>query len=51
MAEINPKVKAQLVEAKALKIIGEENVFVSEPKIGASIVDAIAEANDWLKKR
>ncbi len=51
MAEINPNVKKQLVEAKALKIIGEENVFVSEPKIGASIVDAIAEANEWLKKR
>ena len=51
LAEIHPKVKEQLVEVGALEIIGEENVFLSEPTIGASIVDAIDEANDWLKKR
>ncbi len=50
LAEIHPKVKEQLVEVGALDIIGEENVFLSEPTIGASIVNAIAEAHDWLKK-
>ncbi|WP_455369435.1 SulP family inorganic anion transporter [[Eubacterium] cellulosolvens] len=51
LAEIHPNVREQLEKTEALKIIGEENVFISQPIIGASIFDAIAEANDWLKKR
>lgn len=51
LAEIHPNVKEQLEKTETLKIIGEENIFVSQPTIGASVNDAIAEANDWLKKR
>jgi SulP family sulfate permease len=51
LAEIHPNVKKQLEKTETLKIIGEKNVFVSQPTIGASIIDAIAAANDWLKKR
>ncbi|MGB6680688.1 MAG: SulP family inorganic anion transporter, partial [Candidatus Bathyarchaeia archaeon] len=51
LAEIHPNVKEQLEKTDTLKIIGEENIFVSQPTIGASVTDAIAEANDWLKKR
>ena len=32
-----------------LKVIGEENVFVATPQLGAALNQAVAAANAWLQ--
>jgi hypothetical protein len=33
-----------------LKVIGEENVFVATPQLGAALNQAVAAATEWLDK-
>jgi hypothetical protein len=52
VAGVNPKVKAQLDRTETSnKVLGKENVFVSETTLGASTRDAYAAAEQWLREQ
>ena len=45
---VDPVVRDQLAKTGVLKVIGEENVFVATPQLGAALNQAVAAANAWL---
>ncbi len=45
---VDPLVRDQLAKTGVLATIGEENVFVATPQIGAALNQAVAAANAWL---
>jgi len=45
---VDPLVRDQLAKTGVLKLIGEENVFVATPQLGAALNQAVAAANTWL---
>ncbi len=47
---VDPDVRDQLAKTGILKVLGEENVFVATPQLGASLNQAVAAANAWLGK-
>jgi sulfate permease, SulP family len=48
---VDPAVRDQLARTGALKVIGEENIFLATPQLGAALNQAIAVATDWLGQR
>ena len=47
---VDPVVRDQLAKTGVLKVLGEENVFVATPQLGAALNQAVAAANAWLDK-
>jgi SulP family sulfate permease len=47
---VDPAVRAQLAETGMLEVLGEENVFVATPQLGAALNQAVAAATEWLDK-
>ena len=47
---VDPVVRDQLAKTGMLKVIGEENVFVATPQLGAALNQAVAAATEWLDK-
>jgi SulP family sulfate permease len=47
---VDPAVVDQLAKTGMLKVIGEENVFVATPQLGAALNQAVAAATEWLDK-
>ena len=45
---VDPLVRDQLAETGVLELIGDENVFVATPQLGAALNQAVAAANAWL---
>ncbi len=45
---VDPLVREQLAKTGALKLIGDENVFVATPQLGAALNQAVAAADAWL---
>jgi SulP family sulfate permease len=45
---VDPLLRDQLAKTGVLKLIGEDNVFVAEPQLGAALNAAVAAANAWL---
>ncbi len=45
---VDPVVRDQLAKTGMLKLIGDENVFVATPQLGAALNQAVAAANIWL---
>ena len=45
---VDPLVRDQLTKTGVLKFIGDENVFVATPQLGAALNLAVAAANAWL---
>jgi hypothetical protein len=45
---VDPLVRDQLAKTGMLELIGDENVFVATPQIGAALNKAVAAANAWL---
>ncbi|HYN59469.1 MAG TPA: SulP family inorganic anion transporter [Rubrivivax sp.] len=45
---VDPLLRDQLAKTGVLRLIGEENVFVAEPQLGAALNAAVAAANAWL---
>ena len=45
---VDPAVRDQLAKTGVLKLIGDENVFLATPQIGAALNQAVAAANAWL---
>jgi len=45
---VDPQVRDQLAKTGVLRLIGEENIFVAEPQLGAALNAAVAAANAWL---
>ncbi len=45
---VDPAVRDQLAKTGVLKLIGEENVFLATPQIGAALNQAVAAASAWL---
>jgi len=45
---VDQVVRDQLAKTGVLKLIGEENVFVATPQLGAALNKAVAAANTWL---
>jgi hypothetical protein len=43
-------VRDQLAKTGVLELIGEENVFVATPQLGAALNQAVAAANAWLAR-
>ena len=48
LVEVHPHVKQQMEQAKVIEIVGEENVFIAHPILGASIEEALVKADEWL---
>ena len=48
---VDPAVQEQLAKTGVLKLIGEENVFVATPQLGAALNRAVAAAQSWLGQR
>jgi SulP family sulfate permease len=48
---VDPAVRDQLARTGALKVIGEENIFVATPQLGEALNRAIAVATEWLGQR
>ncbi len=48
---VDPLVRDQLAKTGVLKFIGDENVFLATPQLGAALNQAIAAANTWLAQR
>ena len=46
---VDPAVRDQLAKTGVLKLIGEENVFLATPQLGAALNQAVAAANAWLR--
>jgi SulP family sulfate permease len=47
---VDPAVRDQLAKTGVLELIGEENVFVATPQLGAALNQAVAAATEWLDK-
>jgi sulfate permease, SulP family len=47
---VDPIVRDQLAKTGILKVIGEENVFVATPQLGAALNLAVAAATAWLAR-
>ena len=45
---VDPAVLDQLTKTRVLTVIGEENVFLATPQLGAGLNQAVAAANAWL---
>jgi SulP family sulfate permease len=45
---VDPVVREQLAKTGALKLIGDENVFVATPQLGEALNRAVAAAHAWL---
>ena len=45
---VDPLVRAQLAKTGVLGLIGDENVFLATPQLGAGLNQAVAAANAWL---
>ena len=45
---VDAVIRDQLAKTGALKLIGEENVFMATPQIGEALNQAVAAANAWL---
>jgi SulP family sulfate permease len=45
---VDSLVRDQLAKTGVLKLIGDENVFVATPQLGAAFNQAVAAANTWL---
>ena len=45
---VDPLVREQLAKTGVLKLIGDENVFVATPQLGAALNQAVAVATVWL---
>jgi len=45
---VDPVVRDQLARTGVLKLIGEENVFLATPQLGAALNQAVAVATAWL---
>jgi SulP family sulfate permease len=45
---VEPGVRDQLAKTGALKVIGEENVFLATSELGAAVNAAVADARAWL---
>jgi SulP family sulfate permease len=45
---VDPLLRDQLAKTGVLSLIGEDNVFVAEPQLGAALNAAVAAANAWL---
>jgi SulP family sulfate permease len=45
---VDPVVRDQLAKTGVLKLIGDENVFVATPQLGAALNRAVAAANAWI---
>jgi SulP family sulfate permease len=45
---VDPAVRDQLAKTGVLKLIGEENVFLATPQLGAALNQAVAAATAWL---
>jgi SulP family sulfate permease len=48
LAGVDPAVRDQLAKTGVLKVIGEENVFLATPQLGAAMNQAAAAAYAWL---
>ena len=48
---VDPVVRDQLAKTGMLKVLGEENVFVATPQLGAALNQAVAAATEWLDQR
>jgi SulP family sulfate permease len=48
---VDPAVRDQLARTGALRVIGEENIFVATPQLGEALNQAIAVATEWLGQR
>jgi hypothetical protein len=48
LAGINDRVQEQLAETDLLELIGAENVFLSGPRFGAAVEQALTAAEEWL---
>jgi MFS superfamily sulfate permease-like transporter len=51
LVEVHPHVKQQLEGTNVIEAVGEENVFLAQPVLGASIEEALVEADEWLNRR
>jgi sulfate permease, SulP family len=47
---VDPLLRDQLAKTGVLTVIGDENVFVATPQIGAALNQAVAAAHAWLEK-
>ncbi len=45
---VDPVVRDQLAKTGMLEVLGEENVFVATPQLGAALNQAVAAAAAWL---
>jgi sulfate permease, SulP family len=50
LAGIDPAARAQLARTGALRVIGEENVFLATEQLGESVNQAAAAARAWLEQ-
>ena len=50
LVEVHLHVKKQLEETNVIEAVGEDNVFLAQPVLGASIEEALIEANKWLSQ-
>jgi hypothetical protein len=50
LAGSSERVREQLQETDFLDLIGEENVFLGQPEFGASLREAVAAAEEWMKQ-
>ncbi len=50
MAEVGPRVTAQLEGTGIMDEIGRENVFAAEPVLGESILQALEVAQEWMER-
>jgi SulP family sulfate permease len=48
---LDPAVYEQLAKTGVLRLIGEENVFLATPQIGAALNQAVAAATTWLDQK
>ena len=47
---VDPVVRDQLAKTGVLQVIGEENVFVATPQLGAALNQAVAAATPGLRQ-
>jgi hypothetical protein len=51
LAEVDAHVLDELQRTGISDVIGPENVFVAKLIVGASLDDALAAANTWIRQR
>ena len=47
---VDPVVRDQLAKTGVLKLVGEENIFLATPQLGAALNRAVAVAEAWLRE-